>query len=89
MEKMGQFNREKTPERVVHARGMVAKGYFEVRYILCRLRSQPVHGAARLPGRPCVLPWCQLTWSQLSDKYVAPCLGDRCCTVYWCSQVCK
>ncbi len=26
MEKMGQFNREKTPERVVHARGMVAKG---------------------------------------------------------------
>ncbi len=31
MEKMGQFNREKTPERVVHARGMVAKGYFEVR----------------------------------------------------------
>ena len=28
---MGQFNREKTPERVVHARGMVAKGEFEVR----------------------------------------------------------
>ena len=30
LEKMGQFNREKTPERVVHARGMVAKGEFEV-----------------------------------------------------------
>jgi len=28
--KLGQFNREKTPERVVHARGMTAKGYFEV-----------------------------------------------------------
>ena len=27
---MLQFNREKVPERVVHARGMVAKGYFEV-----------------------------------------------------------
>jgi catalase len=24
-----QFNREKTPERIVHARGMTAKGYFE------------------------------------------------------------
>jgi hypothetical protein len=62
MEKMGQFNREKTPERVVHARGMVAKGYFEVWYTLCRSHCQPVHGAARLPGQPCVLPWCQLTW---------------------------
>lgn len=30
LEKMGQFNREKAPERVVHARGMVAKGHFEV-----------------------------------------------------------
>ena len=28
--KLGQFNREKIPERVVHARGMTAKGYFEV-----------------------------------------------------------
>jgi len=25
-----QFDREKVPERVVHARGIVAKGYFEV-----------------------------------------------------------
>lgn len=30
IEKMQQFDREKVPERVVHARGMVAKGYFEV-----------------------------------------------------------
>ncbi len=30
LEKLGQFNREKIPERVVHARGMGAKGYFEV-----------------------------------------------------------
>lgn len=28
--KNAQFNREKVPERVVHARGMVAKGFFEV-----------------------------------------------------------
>jgi Catalase len=28
--KNAQFNREKVPERVVHARGMTAKGYFEV-----------------------------------------------------------
>ena len=26
-----QFDREKTPERVVHARGITAKGVFEVR----------------------------------------------------------
>lgn len=32
--KLGQFNREKTPERVVHARGMTAKGYFEVSHLL-------------------------------------------------------
>ena len=30
LEKLGQFNREKIPERVVHARGMGAKGFFEV-----------------------------------------------------------
>lgn len=28
--KNAQFNREKVPERVVHARGMTAKGFFEV-----------------------------------------------------------
>jgi catalase len=27
--KNAQFNREKVPERVVHARGMTAKGFFE------------------------------------------------------------
>ena len=30
VEKLAQFNRGKIPERVVHARGMSAKGYFEV-----------------------------------------------------------
>eukprot|EP00878_Enallax_costatus_P005114 GHUV01005376.1.p1 GENE.GHUV01005376.1~~GHUV01005376.1.p1 ORF type:complete len:403 (+),score=86.02 GHUV01005376.1:282-1490(+) len=30
VEKLGQLDREKIPERVVHARGMVAKGYFKV-----------------------------------------------------------
>ena len=34
LEKLGQFNREKIPERVVHARGMGAKGFFEVRTAL-------------------------------------------------------
>ncbi len=32
--KLAQFNREKVPERVVHARGMTAKGFFEVRYCM-------------------------------------------------------
>lgn len=30
LEKLAQFDRERIPERVVHARGMSAKGYFEV-----------------------------------------------------------
>ena len=30
LEKIAQFDRERIPERVVHARGMSAKGYFEV-----------------------------------------------------------
>lgn len=30
IEKLGQLSREKVPERVVHARGVAAKGYFEV-----------------------------------------------------------
>ena len=31
VEKIAQFDRERIPERVVHARGAVAKGFFEVR----------------------------------------------------------
>lgn len=30
IEKLAQFDRERIPERVVHARGASAKGYFEV-----------------------------------------------------------
>ncbi len=30
MEKIAQFDRERIPERVVHARGASAKGFFEV-----------------------------------------------------------
>lgn len=31
MEKLANFDRERIPERVVHARGAAAKGFFEVR----------------------------------------------------------
>ena len=41
----GQFNREKIPERVVHARGAGAKGYFEVSSSVC------MHVSA------CAIPW--------------------------------
>ena len=34
-----QFDREKTPERIVHARGMTAKGYFEVTHDISHLTS--------------------------------------------------
>ncbi|KAK9814659.1 hypothetical protein WJX72_009344 [[Myrmecia] bisecta] len=39
LEKLGQFNREKIPERVVHARGMTAKGYFEVTHDVSHLTA--------------------------------------------------
>ncbi len=31
VEKIAQFDRERIPERVVHARGASAKGFFEVK----------------------------------------------------------
>lgn len=35
VEKLAQFDRERIPERVVHARGAVAKGFFEVGECVC------------------------------------------------------
>lgn len=37
MEKLAQFDRERIPERVVHARGMSAKGFFEVTHDVSHL----------------------------------------------------
>jgi catalase len=41
LEKIATFDRERIPERVVHARGAVAKGFFEVgwRLIPCLIGS--------------------------------------------------
>lgn len=41
LEKVATFDREKIPDRVVHARGAVAKGYFEVPSWL-RFRASPI-----------------------------------------------
>ena len=37
MEKLAQFDRERIPERVVHARGASAKGFFEVTHDISNL----------------------------------------------------
>lgn len=37
MEKLAQFDRERIPERVVHARGASAKGFFEVTHDISHL----------------------------------------------------
>lgn len=37
VEKIAQFDRERIPERVVHARGMAAKGFFEVTHDISNL----------------------------------------------------
>ena len=39
LEKLGQFDRERIPERVFHARGATAKGYFEVTHDISNLTS--------------------------------------------------
>jgi catalase len=39
IEKLQQFDREKVPERIVHARGMTAKGHFEVTHDISHLTS--------------------------------------------------
>jgi catalase len=38
-EKLANFDRERIPERVVHARGASAKGFFEVRTDMYSFRS--------------------------------------------------
>lgn len=40
IEKLAQFDRERIPERVVHARGATAKGFFEVRNIIAVATKQ-------------------------------------------------
>ena len=47
VEKIAQFDRERIPERVVHARGMAAKGFFEVR-VGARARAR-ARAARRVP----------------------------------------
>lgn len=47
VEKIAQFDRERIPERVVHARGASAKGFFEVRHC-CR---GVLHNWVPVPGK--------------------------------------
>ncbi|MEW5300305.1 MAG: hypothetical protein WDW38_008259 [Sanguina aurantia] len=42
LEKLAQFHRERIPERVVHARGASAKGYFEVTHDITHLSSADI-----------------------------------------------
>lgn len=46
-EKLAQFDRERIPERVVHARGAAAKGFFEVTHDISHLTCADVF---RAPG---------------------------------------
>ena len=45
-----QFNREKVPERVVHARGFTVKGFFEVRQLIGQTAAD-LSAAVRLQER--------------------------------------
>lgn len=46
-EKLAQFDRERIPERVVHARGAAAKGFFECTHDISHLTCADVF---RAPG---------------------------------------
>ena len=50
IEKLANFHRERIPERVVHARGASAKGFFEVTHDISHLTCADVF---RSPGAQC------------------------------------
>jgi catalase len=55
IEKLAHFDRERIPERVVHAKGAGAHGYFQV------YKSMAAYTSAKIPSRPeeedaCVCP---------------------------------
>ena len=57
LEKLARFNRERIPERVVHARGSGAYGYFEVTDDVTGVhpRRLPEHGRQAHRGVPALL----------------------------------
>ncbi len=50
LEKISHFDRERIPERVVHARGVLAYGYFEAYGSWGDEPDQPLHPRQALPG---------------------------------------
>ena len=50
LEKMSHFDRERIPERVVHARGTTSFGYFEATGKVGRRADLEVHAREALPG---------------------------------------
>lgn len=60
MEKLANFDRERIPERVVHARGASAKGFFEVR--VCGGGCVGVSGWGGGNMWWCVMLWERAGW---------------------------
>lgn len=50
VEKLANFDRERIPERVVHARGASAKGFFEVRRCGSSIATSSAQRATRSPA---------------------------------------
>ena len=63
VEKIAQFDRERIPERVVHARGASAKGFFEVRVQQQCCCEGPAAASRCLSLAACLSS--SLTWSAL------------------------
>ena len=71
IEKIAQFDRERIPERVVHARGASAKGFFEV----CRPPGCPPHQPAvghRLDPHSLVQVTHDISHLSCADVFRAP-----------------
>ena len=71
-EKLAQFDRERIPERVVHARGAAAKGFFEVTHDISHLSCADVF---RAPG---VQVWAVLLSTLLPHLTVCRSLYGPC-----------
>ncbi len=72
--KNAQFNREKVPERVVHARGMTAKGFFEASAVCCMALHFSL--AAEFPLRGCFNMFLSLRAAALSLLQVTDDITD-------------
>ena len=84
LEKLAQFDRERIPERVVHARGMSAKGYFEV----CEDAIPANAPEWRVCAVPCRHGVCAFTCSAAVTRSLSIVSASARCGMHACAWNC-